>query len=54
MNFLKIYAIFVLAFLLLMVLVNELSNYLGDKPKTNKIRQWWSRNIVDLDNKYDI
>jgi hypothetical protein len=27
--------------------------YLQDKLPMNKFRQWWCRNIIDLDNSYD-
>ena len=30
-----------------------ITRYLDNKPKSNKIRQWWSRHICDLDNLYD-
>lgn len=27
--------------------------YIDSKPKSNKIRKWWSKHIADLDNKYN-
>jgi len=36
-----------------MVIIFKTSDYLTDKPKTNKFRQWWSRHICDLDNNYE-
>lgn len=30
-----------------------LTGYLDGKPKSNKFRKWWSKNIVDLDNLYN-
>ena len=30
-----------------------ISGILEDKPKSNKFRQWWSNNIVDLDDRYN-
>lgn len=35
------------------VAIFKTSDYLSDKPKTNKFRQWWSNHICDLDNKYE-
>ena len=29
-----------------------LTGYLDGKPKSNKFRKWWSKNVVDLDNLY--
>lgn len=31
----------------------KISEYLDGKPKSSKLRQWWSNNIVDLDNRYE-
>jgi hypothetical protein len=36
----------------IMVMFIKVTDYLENKPKTNKFRQWWSNNMVDLDNKY--
>jgi len=36
----------------IMVVFVKVTDYLEDKPKTNKFRQWWSNNMVDLDNRY--
>jgi hypothetical protein len=30
-----------------------ITKYLDNKPKSSKIRQWWSNHICDLDNLYD-
>ena len=30
-----------------------MTRYLDAKSKSNKIRQWWSNNIVDLDDRYN-
>jgi len=38
--------------LILTIAIFKISDYLYDKPKT-KFRQWWSRNLVDLDNNYN-
>lgn len=38
--------------IVLMITVIKVTDYLEPKPKTNKFRQWWSNNIVDLDNRY--
>ena len=35
-----------------MIIIVKVTDYLEPKPKTNKFRQWWSNNIVDLDNRY--
>lgn len=36
-----------------MVTIFKVTEYVDNKPKTNKFRQWWSRHIVDLDNNYE-
>jgi hypothetical protein len=36
----------------LVYIADKLSQYLDGKPKDNKFRQWWSKHICDLDNKY--
>lgn len=36
-----------------MVTIFKVTEYIDNKPKTNKFRQWWSRHIVDLDNRYE-
>jgi len=36
-----------------MVTIFKVTDYLIDKPKTNKFRKWWSNHIVDLDNHYE-
>ena len=30
-----------------------ITRYLDNKPKSNKLRKWWSNNIVDLDDRYN-
>ena len=30
-----------------------ITRYLDAKPKSNKLRKWWSRHICDLDDLYD-
>ena len=30
-----------------------ITKYLDAKPKSNKLRKWWSRHICDLDDLYD-
>jgi hypothetical protein len=37
----------------LVFLILSLTPYIDNKPKSNKIRKWWSRHIMDLDNKYN-
>jgi hypothetical protein len=27
--------------------------YIDNKSKSNRIRKWWSKHIMDLDNKYN-
>lgn len=49
---LKIMLYLSLSIVLLMAIIVKTTEYLQDKPKTNKFRQWWSNNIVDLDNRY--
>jgi cell shape-determining protein MreC len=38
---------------LLIVGVFKITDYLIDKPKSNKFRQWWSNHIADIDNRYE-
>jgi enamine deaminase RidA (YjgF/YER057c/UK114 family) len=45
-------AIALIVFTATMYTVVKVTDYLEDKPKTNKFRQWWSNNVVDLDNRY--
>lgn len=33
--------------------VGILSQYLERKSKTSKLRQWWSNNVVNLDDRYE-
>jgi len=37
---------------LLLILMGFITKYLDNKPKSNKIRQWWSRHVCDLDDLY--
>lgn len=39
--------------LTLIVFVFSFTSYIDSKPKSNKIRQWWSKYVVDLDNRYN-
>ena len=32
--------------------VDKLTKYLEKKPKTNRLRRFWSRHIIDLDGLY--
>ena len=43
---------FIIFWPLVMVIVVT-TGYLQDKSPMNKFRQWWCRNIIDLDNSYD-
>jgi len=36
----------------LLILMGFITKYLDNKPKSNKIRQWWSRHVCDLDDLY--
>jgi hypothetical protein len=36
----------------LLILMGFITKYLDNKPKSNKIRQWWSRYVCDLDDLY--
>jgi len=49
----RLFLIFSLSTIPLFILVGLITEYLELKPKTNKFRQWWSRHIVDLDNRYE-
>jgi len=44
--------IFGLAMIPIWALGMYLSQYLENQPTSNKFRQWWSRNVVDLDDLY--
>lgn len=52
MLFIKMYALFVMFFVVLMAAVKTISDYLQGKPKSNRFRKWWTNNMVDLDNLY--
>jgi hypothetical protein len=53
MAFIKIIlALFINSFVL-MVFVGYFTAYIDKKPKSNKVRQWWSNNVCDLDNKFN-
>ena len=45
-------AVALIVFAITMYTIVKVTDYLEPKPKTNKFRQWWSNNVVDLDNKY--
>ena len=49
----KSYLILLAISIISMFTIFKVTDYLIGKPKSNKIRQWWSRHIVDLDNRYD-
>jgi len=36
-----------------MIIIFKVTEYIDNKPKTNKFRQWWSNHIVDLDKRYE-
>ena len=36
----------------ILILMAVITKYLYPKPKSNKIRQWWSRYVCDLDDLY--
>ena len=48
----KSYLIFAVISLTVFIAIFKFTEYLDNKPKSNKLRQWWSRHIVDLDNLY--
>ena len=37
----------------LLIFMAVITKYLYPKPKSNKIRQWWSRYVCDLDDLYN-
>ena len=39
--------------LIMLLLMGFITRYLDTKPKSNKIRQWWSNHICDLDDRYN-
>ncbi len=39
--------------LTLIVFVFSFTSYIDNKPKSNKIRKWWSKYITDLDDNYN-
>ena len=48
----NIVGIIIIAITVVIFAIFKTSEYLSTKPKTNKFRQWWSDNIVDLDNRF--
>ena len=48
----KILLILTAISLLSFIAMAKISEYLTDKPKSSKLRQWWSNHICDLDNRY--
>jgi len=50
--YLKSYLILTVVVTVSMIIIFKVTEYLMDKPKT-KFRQWWSRHVVDLDNRYN-
>jgi integral membrane sensor domain MASE1 len=51
-----IFNIFVIAIIIgifLITVVGLLTTELQEKPKSSKFRQWWSNNIIDLDDRYN-
>ena len=53
MAFIKIILALFISSFVLMVFVGYFTAYIDKKPKSNKVRQWWSNNVCDLDNKFD-
>ena len=49
----NIFVIIVVIGIFLIIVVGLLTTELQEKPKSNKFRQWWSNNIVDLDDRYN-
>ena len=49
----KSYLILLIISTIGIVTVFKITDYLTDKPKSSKFRQWWSRYIVDLDKRYE-
>ena len=46
----------IIAFIVMLGLVSFVflfTPYIDNKPKSNKIRKWWNKHIMDLDNKYN-
>ena len=48
----EIIVIAAISSIVIMFTILKVTDYLIDKPKTNKFRKWWSSHIVDLDHKY--
>jgi hypothetical protein len=40
-------------FMVFLILIDQITQYLDGKPKEYKFRQWWSKHICDLDNLYN-
>jgi hypothetical protein len=53
MVFIKIIFTLFISSIALMVFIGYFTAYIDKKPKSNKLRQWWSNNICDLDNKFN-
>lgn len=54
MHLIKI--IYILGFTIFVILVfsfEVITKHLEKKPKTHRLRRFWSRHIVDLDNLYE-
>jgi len=49
----KLYLMLLVISIIGMITISKITDYLFDKPKINKFRQWWSLHIVDLDNNYE-
>jgi hypothetical protein len=48
----KIFLLFCIISVASVLIMGFITYKIDKKPKSNKFRQWWSRHIVDLDNKY--
>lgn len=53
MVFIKIIFTLFISSVALMVFIGYFTAYIDKKPKSNKLRQWWSNNVCDLDNKFN-
>jgi hypothetical protein len=40
-------------FMVFLILIDQVTQYLDGKPKEHKFRKWWSKHICDLDNLYN-
>jgi len=48
----KLVLLLTILFVVFFYVFDITTKYLQDKPKTHKFRQWWSNNMVDLDDNF--